>query len=382
MSFRRSVLLRVILITILAFVCPHAWAEYALNMTPGVSSISQDIHHLHMIILWVCVGIGIVVYGVMLYAIIFHRKSRGHQPAEFHESITVEVIWTIIPFIILAAMAVPATRTLIHSDDTRNSDVTIKITGHRWYWQYEYPDENINFFSYTSTPEDQIKNLSVKTEHYLLEVDKPVVIPTGKKVRFLITAKDVIHAWWVPALGVKRDAIPGFINEVWTKVDVDKPGIYRGQCAELCGAKHGYMPIVVEAKPEAEYVAWVNEQKQASLNAASEQDKVLTKDELMTQGEKEYNAVCAMCHQATGAGMPPTFPSLIKSPIATKPENKVEHIRQVLYGKNAMPGFAEQKTDLDIAAIVTYERNAWGNNTGDVIQASDVKTVREQHKKK
>lgn len=380
MSLRWPVLFKFTLLLLTTLFSHNALAAYTLNMTKGVSRLSQDIHHLHMMILWVCVAIGILVYGLMLYAIILHRKSRGHVPAKFHESTTVEIIWTVIPFIILVAMAVPATRTLIHADDMRNSDVTIKVTGHRWYWQYEYLDHDISFFSYLSTPEDQTNNLAPKQKHYLLEVDKPLVVPVGKKIRFLITGKDVIHSWWVPDLGVKRDAIPGFINEVWSHIDTDKPGLYRGQCAELCGAKHGYMPIVVDAKTQPEYEAWLMAQKNEQAKNQVDLNKQYTKDELMAHGEKEFNTVCAMCHQSSGLGIPPTFPSLVGSQIVTKPEHKTEHIRQVLYGKNAMPGFAAQKNDLDVAAIVTYERNAWKNNTGDVIQPSEVKTVREQHK--
>jgi cytochrome c oxidase subunit 2 len=216
------------------------------------------------------VVIGVIVYGLMIYAIIRHRKAAGHKAAAFHESTTVEIVWTIIPFIILIVMAVPATKTLIEMNDTSNAEVTIKVTGHRWYWQYDYIDENINFFSYLSTPEDEINNLAPKNPHYLLEVDKPLVVPVGKKIRFLVTGKDVIHSWWVPALGVKKDAIPGFINEVWTRIDDDKPGIYRGQCAELCGTKHGYMPIVVEAKSLADYQAWILEQKKSQTTQSTE----------------------------------------------------------------------------------------------------------------
>ncbi|MFI4937503.1 MAG: cytochrome c oxidase subunit II [Candidatus Berkiellales bacterium] len=355
-------------------------AAYTLNMSPGVSTVSEEIHHLHMIILWVCVAIGILVYGLMLYAIIRHRKSIGHKAAEFHESTIVEIIWTIIPFIILIAMAVPATKTLIDLDDTSEAELTIKVTGHRWYWHYDYLDEDINFFSYLSTPESEIKNQSPKNQHYLLEVDKPLVVPVGKKIRFLITGKDVIHAWWVPELGVKRDAIPGFINEVWTKISPSKTGTYRGQCAELCGTKHGYMPIVVEAKSVEDYQAWVAAQKAEKTKAGGEANKVWTKEELMAHGEKEYNTVCAMCHQANGKGLPPTFPALDGSQIVTKPEHKVEQIKQILFGKKAMPAFGDQKSDFDIAAIATYERNAWGNKTGDVIQPSDVKKIREEHK--
>lgn len=378
MSLRWPGSLRLIVTLFTTLVCNNTWAAYALNMPRGVSPVSEEIHHLHMLILWICVAIGIVVYGLMIYAIVRHRKAANHKPAAFHESTTVEIIWTLIPFIILIAMAIPATRTLIALDDTSNADVTIKITGYRWYWHYDYIDEDINFFSYLSTPEDQINNIAPKGEHYLLEVDKPLVLPVGKKVRFLVTAKDVIHSWWVPDLGVKRDAIPGYINEIWTAINIDKPGTYRGQCAELCGTKHGFMPIVVEAKSEADYQAWLKEQKAQKAAATGDVNKVWTKDELMEHGEKEYATVCAMCHQASGKGLPPTFPSLVGSQIVTKPEHKTEHIRQILFGKNAMPPFGAQKSDLDIAAIVTYERNAWGNNTGDIVQPSDVKKVRDQ----
>lgn len=273
MSLRWPVLLRVIAAFCLFFLnIKPLFAQYALNMTKGVSTISQNIHNLHMIILWVCVGIGILVYGLMIYAIIRHRKAAGYKAATFHESTTIEIIWTVIPFIILIVMAIPATRTLIEMSDVRNAEVTIKITGYRWYWHYDYIDENISFFSYLSTNEDEIQNFAPKNTNYLLEVDRPLVIPVGKKIRFLVTAKDVIHAWWVPALGIKKDAVPGFINEMWTIVDADKPGIYRGQCAELCGVKHGYMPIVVEAKTQKAYEAWLAQQKKTQPVAANEGD--------------------------------------------------------------------------------------------------------------
>lgn len=247
-----------LILTSFAFI-PSAFADYTLNMTRGVTPISTRVYDLHMTILWICVAIGLIVYGIMLYAIVRHRKARGHVAASFHESTTVEIIWSIIPFIILFAMAVPATYTLIYMDNVDESEINIKITGHRWYWQYDYIDDNINFYSYLSTPEDQIKNLAPKGKYYLLEVDRPVVMPIGKKVRLLITSSDVMHSWWVPQLAVKKDAIPGFINEVWTKID--KPGTYRGQCAELCGTQHGFMPIVVEAKTQADYDLWLADQK-------------------------------------------------------------------------------------------------------------------------
>lgn len=239
-----------------------AMADYGLNMPQGATEISHAVHSLHMTIFWVCVAIGILVYSVMIYSIIRHRKAAGFKPATFHESTTVEIIWTVIPFIILVVMAIPATKTLILMHDTRNADVTIKITGYRWHWHYDYLDEGISFFSYISTPDSEIANMAPKNPHYLLEVDKPIAIPVGKKVRFLITAKDVIHSWWVPDFAIKKDAIPGFINEVWTKVEPKHAGkTFRGQCAELCGAKHGYMPIVVIAKNENDYQAWLNEHK-------------------------------------------------------------------------------------------------------------------------
>jgi cytochrome c oxidase subunit II len=242
------------------FGCHTACAAYAYNMTKGVTEISRGIHQLHMIIFWICVVIGIIVFGVMFYAIIWHRKSRGAQAAHFHENIVVEIIWTIIPLVILTCMAIPASRLLIKMHDAEtDSDLSIKITGHHWYWEYEYLGENVRVYSRLATPQIQIHNRDIKGEHYLREVDNPLVIPENKKVRFLTTANDVIHSWWVPAFGVKKDAIPGFINETWARVE--KPGIYRGQCAELCGALHGFMPIVVEVKPEAEFQAWLLKQK-------------------------------------------------------------------------------------------------------------------------
>lgn len=359
-------------------VSPAVWADYALNMTEGVTQISANVFNLHMTIFWICVVIAVIVFSVMIYALVCHRKSIGHQAATFHESTTVEIIWTVIPFFILIAMAIPASKTLIEMEDFSKSEMTIKVTGYRWYWHYDYIDEDINFFSYLSTPEKEINNIQPKNPDYLLQVDNPVVIPVGTKVRFLITSKDVIHSWWVPAFAIKKDAIPGFIREVWTYVDEDKPGTYRGQCAELCGAKHGFMPIVVIAKPQAEYDAWLEEQREAKANAQADEGKEWTFDELMVKGEKGYNTVCAMCHQASGKGLPPTFPSLVDSPIVKEPARKNEHIKNVLFGKNAMPAFGEQKTDLEIAAIITYERNAWGHDSKDIVQPSDVKAIRDQ----
>ena len=257
MSFRRSlgVLLTLVSLTFSA----SLYADYTLNMSPGVTTVSHKIYDLHMLIMWICTIIGIGVFGVMIWSLVVYRKSKGAVAASFHESTLVEIIWTAIPFLILIGMAVPATSTLVYMHDTKDADLSILVTGYRWYWHYDYLHQDVSFFSYLSTPEDAIKNFAPKQENYLIEVDNPMVIPVGKKVRLLMTAKDVIHSWWVPKLGVKKDAIPGFVNEIWTKVD--EPGIYRGQCTELCGVQHGYMPIVVEAKSEADYQAWLAQKK-------------------------------------------------------------------------------------------------------------------------
>ncbi len=259
MSFRWS-FGAILAVTQLLF-CSTAFANYNLNLTPGVTEVSNQVYDLHMIILGLCTIIGIAVYSVMLWAIFRHRKASGAKAATFHESTFVEIIWTVIPFIILLAMAVPATKTLIFMENTEDADITIKITGYRWYWHYDYVHDDLNFYSYLSTPETEMRNITPKNEHYLLQVDKPLVLPVGKKVRFLITANDVLHSWWVPALGFKKDAIPGFINEAWSKIE--KPGTYRGQCAELCGVQHGFMPIVVEALSSEDYDAWLEKQQQA-----------------------------------------------------------------------------------------------------------------------
>ncbi len=348
-------------------------ADYQLNLEPGVTSTSQNSYDIHQIVMWICVVIGIVVYGVMTYSILNHTKAKNHKAATFDDNLTIEILWTVIPVLILIGMAVPATSALLAMEDTSNSDMSIKITGYRWKWHYEYVGEDVKFFSNLSTPKDQIRNKEAKGENYLLEVDNKMVIPVGKKVRFLFTSNDVIHAWWVPAFGVKKDAIPGFINESWAKVD--EPGIYRGQCAELCGADHGFMPIVVEVKSEEDYLAWLGEQKLAQAAASANSNKTFTMDELMANGETAYNTNCSACHQVTGEGIPGVFPALKGSAIATGPA--IDHIKAVLYGVNTgMPAFGPQLNDADLSAIITYERNAWGNNKGDMVQPSDVKAAR------
>jgi cytochrome c oxidase subunit 2 len=361
------------LYALLAVIMPAAgWAsEWPLNMTEGVTSVSREIHGLHMQIFWWCVIIGVVVFGVMFYTMFVHRKSRGAKPAHFHENVTLELIWTIIPVIILVIMAVPATKTLVHIYDTDDADLDILVTGYQWKWKYDYLDdngENVTFFSLLSTPPSQIANTEEKSEHYLLEVDEPVYIPVGKKVRFLVTAADVIHSWWVPALGVKRDAIPGYIHEAWTKVEV--PGVYRGQCTELCGKDHGFMPVVVHAVEQAEYDAWLEGKREKARAIAEAVKQTLTFQQLYEQGEAVYGKNCASCHQADGKGVAGVFPAIAGSKIATGPVR--EHINRVVNGGVGMPPFGEQLSPVDIAAVVTFQRNAFGNNMGDQIQPIDV----------
>lgn len=356
------------------------------NMPVGVTPISREIYFLHMTIFWICVAIGVIVFSVLIYSLIRHRKSQGAVAATFHSSLKVELVWSIVPFIILVIMAVPATRVLLMMDDDSNADLNIKITGYQWKWKYDYLDENISFYSNLSTTQDQIEGKVEKGEHYLLEVDKPIVVPINKKIRFLVTANDVIHSWWVPELGVKRDAIPGFIHEAWARIE--KPGIYRGQCAELCGVGHGFMPIVVVAKSEADYKQWVAQQKGQDLKLANaqEENKQMTKAELLEAGKTVYAATCTVCHQATGVGMPPAFPALVGGKITTGEVSK--HIDQVLNGVKgtAMQAFSDQLTDKDIAAVVTYQRNAWGNDdqtkygklAGGIVQPSDIAAARKK----
>jgi len=351
-----------------------AHAEYELNLPKPVNEIAQQIFNLHMATMWIIVGIAVVVYGAMFYSILKHRKSVGHKAANFHHNTMIEIVWTTIPFIILVAMAYPATKTVLAMRDTSSPDMTVKVTGYQWKWEYDYQQEGFKFMSVLSTPREQLENKEPKGENYLLEVDNPMVVPVGKKVRILLTANDVIHAWWVPKFGVKQDAIPGFIRDTWFRADV--PGTYRGQCAELCGKDHGYMPIVVVAKEQAEYDQWVAEQKAKAAAASQDSNKVYTLAELSTMGEKVYAANCAGCHQPKGEGMPPVFPALHGSKIVTGPKEAEIHI--VMNGKEGtpMPAFGKQLSDTDIAAVITFTRNAWGNKVGDAIQSNDIKASR------
>ncbi|MAD53517.1 cytochrome c oxidase subunit II [Idiomarina sp. UBA3162] len=350
--------------------------ERSLNLTQGVTEVSRDVYDLHMTVFYICCVIGVVVFGLMFYSMIRHRKSRGREPAKFHENVKVEILWTLIPFLILVGMAIPATSTLIAMEDTSDADVTIQVTGSQWKWHYKYFDREVEFFSRLATQQEQISNKFEKSENYLREVDNPLVVPTGEKVRFLVTSDDVIHSWWVPDFAVKKDANPGFINEAWTRID--EPGIYRGQCAELCGKDHGFMPIVVIAKTPEEYAKWIDETEAKQIAERERQQELLdmemSMDELMAMGEKIYNSTCAACHQPNGQGIPGTFPALAGSPIASKPENLDKHVDIVVHGVqgSAMQAFAQQLTMQELAAVVTYERNAWGNDTGEMVQAADI----------
>ena len=356
-----------------------AVAEWGLNMREGITPISQKVYNMHMVSLTVVTIIGIVVFGVMFWSIFHHRKSRGVKPAQFSHSTTVEVIWTAIPLIIIIGLAIPATKLLIEMDDTSDSALTVKAVGYQWKWKYEYLEDDLTIYSNLDEKSVELSQRvdtanPMEHENYLLDVDEPLVLPTNTKIRILTTANDVIHAWWVPDLGWKRDAIPGFINDNWTMIS--EPGTYRGQCTEICGKGHGYMPIVVKAVSMDEYKTWVAEKKESQEAAAASSNKEMSMQELMTKGEAVYKANCLACHQANGQGVQGVFPALAGSQIATKPENIKTHITHILYGKNLMPAFGEQLNDGDIAAVSTYERNAWGNDTGDMIQASDVKAER------
>ena len=358
-----------------------AWAQQhsQYNLQPPQSQIANEIYDLHTLIMWIILGIFVLVFGMMAYAIVKHRKSVGHEAQQFHENTTVEIIWTVVPFIILIGMAYPATKTIVSMKDTSNPDITIKATGYQWKWGYEYLQEGVSFYSTLATPRDQIDGHNVKARennpNYLLEVDNPVVVPVGKKVRIIATANDVIHAWWVPALGVKQDAIPGFVRDTWFRAD--QVGTYRGQCAELCGKDHGFMPIVVEVVEPEKYAQWVASAKQKMATTAPPADpgKQWTLEELHAQGAKVFGANCAACHQATGLGMPGTFPALAGSKVVTGP--KEAQINIVLNGKpgTAMAPF-KHLSDVEIAAVVTYTRNNWTNKTGDAATPAEVKALR------
>lgn len=348
----------------------NASASWTMNMSPGATEVSRSVFNLHMTIFWISVIIGGIVFAVMFWSMIMHRRSKGAVPAKFHENLTVEILWTVIPLLILIGMAIPATKTLIDIYDTEDADLDILVTGYQWRWQYNYMGEDVSFMSNMATPREQINNQQAKGEHYLLEVDEPLVVPTGQKIRFLITAADVIHSWWVPALAVKKDAIPGFINESWTRIE--EPGIYRGQCTELCGRDHAFMPIVVDARSPEDFAIWLADKKATAAAEAELTSKDWTLDELMERGQRVYANTCVACHQANGEGMPPMFPSLKGTDMVLN--DLPAHIDVVVNGVpgTSMAAFGAQLSEVDIAAVITYERNAWGNDTGDVVAPIDI----------
>ena len=329
------------------------------NMPVGVTEVSKDIFDLHMLIMWVCVWIGVVVFGIMFWSLWKYRKSSGAVAAKFNDNFRLEIAWTILATLILIAMAIPSTSVMIKSYDDSEGDINIMVTGYQWKWQYTYLEDNISFFSSLATSQEQIDNLIPKGEFYLTEVDEPLVIPINKRIRFLITGNDVIHSWWVPDFAVKQDAIPGFINTAWT--NVPEPGIYRGACTELCGMKHAFMPVVVRAVEQEEYNAWVVEKIAFAEVERLLNDKVWTKEELIERGEGVYLKNCVACHQVNGQGLPPVFPSLDKSEIVMK--NKPRNIEILMEGVRgaAMQSFANQLSEVDIASVITYTRQSWSN---------------------
>lgn len=351
-------------------------ADWAVNLPRGVSEISHEVYALHMMVLYICIVIGVLVFGAMFISILRHRKSRNVSPATFSHSTLAEIIWTVIPFLILAGMVIPATKTLIKMEDSSGAELTVKVTGHQWKWEYEYPKYNLRFFSNLGQKSREARELNSDinpylVDNYLLEVDKPLVLPVGKKVRFLLTSNDVLHAWWVPDFAIKKDAVPGFIREMWTLID--EPGTYRGQCAELCGKDHGFMPIVVEAVATEEFEKWALAEQTAATALAESADREWSQQELLAKGESVYNLSCVACHQANGQGIPGVFPALDANTISL-----AEQLQIVLNGKpgTAMQAFGRQLSDVEIAAVITFERNSLGNASGDVLQPSAVKAAR------
>ncbi len=365
-------------------------AAYNFNFPEPVTPIARETLHIHNEFMLIITILFVVVFAIMIYSMIKHRKSVGHQPASFTgPRSALQWLWVLIPFAILlfidfVLMGIPAVKAIVTMEDTKTrADMVLKVTGMQWKWQYEYPEAGIKFISTLATPREQIANAEAKGEHYLLEVDNPVVLPVGKKVRILLTSTDVIHTWWVPQFGVKRDAIPGFLRETW--VLIEKPGTYRGQCAELCGKDHGFMPVVVHAVPEPEYLAWLDQKKAEAKAAAGGADRTWSSEELMATGKDIYEKQCVACHQASGLGLPPAFPALAGSKVVNTPlldmNGKIikdSHVDRVMNGKpgTAMQAFRNTLSDVELAAVITYERNSFGNHRGDMIQPAQIKALR------
>jgi cytochrome c oxidase subunit 2 len=365
-------------------------ADYQWNFPKPVTPIARDTLAIHNEFMLIITTLFVVVFAIMIYSMVKHRKSVGHAPAKFSgPSGALQWFWVLVPFGILlfidfVLMGIPAFHAVIDMEDTKTrADMVVKVTGMQWKWQYEYPDDGIKFISNLATPPEQIENRAAKGENYLLEVDNPLVLPVGKKVRVLLTATDVIHTWWVPQFGVKRDASPGFIRETWVRIE--EPGTYRGQCAELCGKGHGFMPVVVKALPEAEYLAWRDAKKAELAQSAAGAERAWSKDELMAKGKEVYAKQCSVCHQPEGQGLPPAFPALagskvVNTPLLT-PEGKLipdGHVDRVMNGKanTAMQAFKNTLSDVELAAVITFERNSFGNRMGDMIQPAQIKSLR------
>jgi cytochrome c oxidase subunit 2 len=371
--FSRFAVVRAALAALLSGVAGSAVAvQSKFNLAPPMTPIASEIYSLHNMMLIICTAIFVAVFSVMFYSIWKHRKSKGAVAANWHENTTVEIVWTVIPFIIVIVMALPATKTVVAMKDTSNAELTIKVTGSQWKWGYDYlrgEGEGISFLSQLATPIAQIEGREAKTPTYLLEVDNPLVVPVNKKVRVITTANDVIHAWWMPAFGVKQDAIPGFARDTWFRAD--QIGTFRGQCAELCGKDHAFMPIVVQVVSAEDYSKWVSGKKQQMAALADDPNKTWTRPELMARGEKVYQANCQVCHQASGQGVQGAFPALAASKVVA---SKDDQIALLLSGKNAMPSW-KALSDVELAAVSTYTKNSWGNSAGDV-QPAEIKAAR------
>ena len=357
---------------------PGGPAVNQLDLHPAASKIAESQHFLHVVMMVICVVIFLGVFGVMFYSILKHRKSVGHKAANFHESTAVEIAWTVIPFLIVIAMGAMATRTVVAMKDTSNADLTVKATGYQWKWGYDYlkgEGEGIGFLSTLDVAHREMSNSGKPppTDNYLLKVDNPLVVPVGVKVRIITTANDVIHAWMVPSLGVKQDAIPGFVRDTWFKAE--KTGDFYGQCAELCGKEHAYMPIHVKVLSKADYSKWVEGKKKEMAAAADDPNKVWKLEDLVARGEKVYGANCVACHQAAGKAVGP-IKALDGSAIVLDAD-KSKQIAILLNGaaNGAMPAW-KQLSDTEIAAVITYTKNNWGNKTGQLVQPADIVAAR------
>jgi len=364
MAHIKKVLTR--LIFVIPFLIPSAaFSESSdYNMSVGVTEVSKSIFELHMVIFWICVAIGVIVFSIMFWSLWKYRKSKGAVAADFDDNFWLEIGWTVAATLVLVWMAVPSTQVMVEAYDDAEGEINILITGHQWKWHCEYLEDEVGFFSNLSTSQEQIDGEVPKGEFYLREVDEPLVIPTNTRVRFLITGNDVIHSWWVPDFAVKQDAIPGFINTAWT--NVPEPGIYRGACTELCGIKHAFMPVVVRVVEREEYDEFIAQKVTLAEAERLLTSKNWTKEELMERGEQFYNTNCAACHQANGAGIPPVFPALVGSQVVMNDSAKqIEILMEGVQG-SAMAAFGDSYSEIDIASVITYTRQAWSNgDNGD-----------------